>query len=166
MPKFINIKRMTQTKYHVDVSWNYITEWLKSNKVNMNPDFQRNYVWSQKQKIQYLEWILRGGNSGKELYFNHPNWFKSFKGEMVIVDGKQRIESVLGFLNNKIKVYGYYYKQYEDKLNMLIAGFSINVADLENRSDVLQWYIDMNTGGTCHTDKEINHVKKLLLDCY
>jgi len=162
MPKFIDIPQITQANYHVDVSWNYIEHWIKSHNINMNPDFQRKYVWTETQKEQYIEWILRGGKSGKELYFNHPGWFKGFKGEMVIVDGKQRIEAVLSFLNNKTKAYGYYHKHYEDKMSMLISGFSINVADLENRKDVLQWYIDMNTGGTSHTTEEIMFVKSLL----
>lgn len=160
--KFINIKQITHANYHVDISWNYLKKWLISNKVNMNPDFQRKYIWTQKQKEQYVEWILRGGKSGKDIYFNHPKWFKGFEGEMIIVDGKQRVEAVLSFLDNKVKAYGYYYKQYKDKLNMLIVGFSVYIADLENRSDILQWYIDMNTGGTYHTNEEIKHVKTLL----
>jgi len=162
MPKFIDIPKITQTKYHVDIFWTYLRQWLNSHEVNLDPDFQREYIWNQKQKEQYIEWILRGGQSGKDIYFNHPGWFKGFEGEMIIVDGKQRVNAVLDFLDNRVKAYNYYYKEYEDKINYLMASFSVYIADLEKRIDVLKWYIDMNTGGTYHTDKEINHVKNLL----
>ena len=39
---------------------------------------------------------------------------------------------------------------------------SINIATLKTRKEVLQWYLDFNTGGVIHTDKEINKVKDLL----
>jgi len=38
----------------------------------------------------------------------------------------------------------------------------ININDLPTRKDVLQWYLQMNTGGTVHTEEEINRVKMLL----
>lgn len=162
MPKFSDIPKITIANYHVNVFWTYLERWLQKNEVNLNPDFQRKYIWSQEQKEQYVEWILKGGNSGKDIYFNHPNWFRSFEGEMVIVDGKQRVNAVLGFLNNKVKAFGYYRNQYEDEFSFLLTNFDVYVADLKDEKDVLQWYIDMNTGGTCHTNKEIEYVKSLL----
>ena len=160
--KFEDIPQITVAKYHIDVGWDYLEKWIESHQIDMDPDFQRGYVWTQLQKEQYVEWILRGGNSGKDIYFNHPGWFRSFKGTMVIVDGKQRVDAALGFLHNEVKAYGYYLKEYEDKLRYLTASFSVNVADLKNRKDVLKWYLDMNTCGTYHTNAEIEKVKELL----
>jgi len=37
-----------------------------------------------------------------------------------------------------------------------------NVNDLQTRGEVLQWYIEMNSGGVVHSDEEIKRVKKLL----
>lgn len=162
MPKFKNIPLITIAKYKVDIMWNYIETWLESEDPDMNPDFQRGYVWTQKQKEQYIEWILRNGDSGRDIYFNHPGWFREWEGRMVIVDGKQRIEAVLGFLHNKVKAYGYYRKEYADTWNNLHCSFHVHVADLKSRKEVLQWYLDMNTGGTIHTNEEVKKVKKLL----
>jgi len=81
---------------------------------------------------------------------------------MVIVDGKQRINAVLDFLNNKIKAFGYYHSEYEGKFISTSCMFDVYVADLKHKKDVLQWYIDMNTGGTTHTSDEIIFVKSLL----
>lgn len=30
------------------------------------------------------------------------------------------------------------------------------------KEEVLQWYVDMNTGGTPHTNEEIERVKKMI----
>ena len=34
----------------------------------------------------------------------------------------------------------------------------------ETEREVLQWYVDMNAGGTPHTTEEIDRVKKLIND--
>jgi len=162
MPSFRDIPAITIAKYKVDVMWDYLENWLELEDPDMNPDFQRGYVWASKQKEQYVEWILRNGDSGRDVYFNHPGWFRSWDGRMVIVDGKQRIDAVVGFLNNKVKAYGYYKNQYSDKWNTLHCAFHVHIADLESRREVLQWYLDMNTGGTYHTDEEVENVKILL----
>jgi len=38
----------------------------------------------------------------------------------------------------------------------------ININDLPTKKDVLQWYVEMNSNGTIHTEDEINRVKELL----
>ncbi|MHA1700673.1 MAG: DUF262 domain-containing protein [Promethearchaeota archaeon] len=162
MPNFEDIPQLTIANYHVNIGWPYLKIWLEDLKIDMNPDFQRQYIWTENQKEQYIEWILKGGQSGKDIYFNHPNWFKSFEGIMVIVDGKQRIDAVLDFLDNRIKAFGYYHGEYEGKFSTTSCMFDVYVADLKHKKDVLQWYIDMNTGGTAHTNDEIIFVKSLL----
>ena len=37
-----------------------------------------------------------------------------------------------------------------------------NVNNLKTKAEVLVWYIEFNTGGTVHTEEEINKVKMLL----
>ena len=47
-----------------------------------------------------------------------------------------------------------------------IFSYTINEFNnnLKTKKEVLQWYIDMNTGGTLHTAEEIKRVKKLIDD--
>ena len=33
---------------------------------------------------------------------------------------------------------------------------------LDNKKEILEWYVDMNVGGTPHTNDEIQRVKKML----
>lgn len=38
----------------------------------------------------------------------------------------------------------------------------VNINNLQTRKEVLQWYIEFNSGGTVHTKEEIDRVKELL----
>ena len=40
-----------------------------------------------------------------------------------------------------------------------------NVNNLQTREELLTWYLEMNTGGTPHSDEEIERVKGLLAEC-
>jgi glutathionylspermidine synthase len=162
--KFQDIKQFPNIYYHVDIPLAQLEDVIRRYKrrynLNDNPDFQRDYVWTQQQKISYIEYLLKNPTSGLEMYFNHPNWMGSFEGEMILVDGKQRLNAILEFLNNRISAYGYLYQEYEDKLPFICLSF--NICKLQTRKEILQWYLNFNTGGTYHTKKEIDKVKRLI----
>ena len=133
-------------------------------KLEMNPDFQRGHCWTENQQISFMESVLKGGaKNARVIYLNNPNWKHSDRTykDFVCVDGLQRYTAIKRFINNEIKVFGYYYNEYEDDLRMKYD-MKINVNDLPTRKDVLQWYIEMNSSGTIHTEEEINRVKELL----
>lgn len=163
MPKFSDIPKFTAMgNYKVDVSWNYLQEQLEHyEELDMDPDFQRGHVWNKKQRIAYIEYKLRGGYAGSDILINCPRFHYGNYDKMVLVDGKQRITSVLMFLNNEIPAFGSYYKDYEDKIRLGGPTFQWHVNDLKTRKEVLKWYLEINTGGTPHTEEEIEKVKRL-----
>lgn len=169
-PKFALVPKFTRTSsYHVDVSWMYLEDhlasWEKSYGLNLEPDFQRAHVWDKKKQTAFVEFVLRGGKSSQELYFNCPAYGRNESKApetVVLVDGLQRLTAVRKFMNNEIKAFGYFYKEYTDKFSWASIRFSVNVNDLDNRKEVLQWYIDLNAGGVAHTDEEIMKVRALL----
>lgn len=83
---------------------NTIERYVEEHGLNLNPDFQREHVWNMEQRLKYVEFILQGGKSNP-IYLNHEGWMKSWNGEMVIVDGKQRLTSLLMFLNDEFPVF-------------------------------------------------------------
>lgn len=131
--------------------------------LDLNPDFQRGNVWTETQKIRYIEYLLRGGRSGRAIYINDPSWnYDSLPTcQMVIVDGKQRIDAALAFLSDEFQVFGSYFSEFTDSLRITHCNFEWNVNDLQTREEVLQWYLDMNVGGTVHSDEEIDKVRGL-----
>ena len=77
------------------------------------------------------------------------------------MDGLQRITALLKFWNNELKVFGHYQSEFEDTLKSEVR-LSIHINDLQTKQEVLQWYIEMNEGGTPHSQQEIDRVKELL----
>jgi hypothetical protein len=172
--RFADIPKFTSAGYYqVDYPLTslvkYIDDEVREMGLQLNPEFQRGHVWTEEQQIAWLEYHLRGGKSGNTIYLNNPFWRsvrEPRKGEYtdyVCVDGLQRITAVQRFVNNEIKVFGSYFNEYEDKIRMANAIIHLNVNDLKSEKEVLQWYIDMNAGGTPHSKEEITRVKKMLL---
>jgi len=141
-----------------------VDEWVAEQGLQLNPDFQRGHVWTRKQQIAYLEFFLRGGKTARVIYFNKPSWHNRAKtdyDDFVIVDGLQRLTAFRAFVNNEFKVFGSYCREFTDSLRMHQT-VKININDLQSKAEVLQWYLEFNTGGTVHTSAEINKVKALL----
>ena len=168
--RFADIPKFTSSgNYEVDCQFPYalsfVDEMVASNGLQLDPDFQRAHVWTEQQQIAWLEFVYRGGKTGRVLYINCPDWnLRSKRGyrECVLVDGKQRLTAVRRFLQNEIPVFGHVYEEYEDARSPGNPTLKINVNDLKTRAAVLQWYIEMNAGGTPHTDAEIEKVRRLL----
>lgn len=64
----------------------------------INPDFQRNSVWTSKQKNELIESILMG------IPIPIIYLFENKLGKKQVVDGRQRITTILDFINNKFKL--------------------------------------------------------------
>lgn len=166
--KFRSIPQFTFSgNYAVDTSWDYVLDWIKRKqeqmgaKFEIDPDFQRGHVWTEDKQIAYVEFCLRGGTSANSIYWNCVGWMDSFEGPFVLVDGKQRLTAVQRFLNNEIKAFDCLYKDYEDSLPSNV-GFKMHVNNLKTRKQVLNWYLEMNSGGVVHTQEELDKVRELL----
>ena len=76
--KFRDIPRYIRANYQVDYPLSYFEKWLKEEEeeagLQLNPDFQRGHVWTEAQQIAYIEFLLRGGKTGRDLYFNCPEF--------------------------------------------------------------------------------------------
>lgn len=163
MPNFRELITLPTGLYGIDVGLMYIKETLstyeKAYNLDKDPPFQRGYVWSDFQRQAYVEYFLSGGKSGRNIYFNCPN-FQNVpdplnKGGMTLVDGKQRISAVLGFLEGKVKPFGYAFSEFTDKPTPLYHSLRFNVNSLSDPLAVVDWYLAMNTGGSIHTKEDL-----------
>lgn len=169
IPKLIPV-----SDYAIDVHLYTLISTLDSYKerykLDMNPDFQRDIVWTQEQQITFMEFLLQGGKANP-IYFNHYDWSDRHDNSeqlncMILVDGKQRLNSLIRFLNNEFAVFknldkeneGYFAKDF-DALSPTVR-FVIN--DLKTKKQVLQWYLQINKGNIAHTPEEIDKVERLL----
>lgn len=67
-------------------------------RICIDPDFQRNSVWSLKQKSELIESVIMG--IPLPLIYLAENE----DGELVVVDGRQRLTTFFEFLDNKFKL--------------------------------------------------------------
>jgi hypothetical protein len=157
--------------YHVDVPLKYLGENIErylGYGLDLNPDFQRGHVWNAEQKRLWMEFLLRGGK-GPDLLFNHPGWQHDFKGDFVIVDGKQRLAACLEFIAGKFKVFpgaqgnpeGWAITEIDPKL-LFRPTVSLSVNNLKSRREVLRWYLELNSGYIAHTPEELERVAELI----
>lgn len=166
--RFRDIPQFVQWgSYSVDVSWLQLEDTLQQiaagQDFQMDPDFQRAHVWTEPQQISYVEFVMRGGRSSLNILWNCPDWPNVRPGAaMVLVDGKQRLQAARRFMADDLPVFGRKLSEYEDGLRPLRTRFMFYINGLKTRAEVLQWYLDLNRGGTIHTDDEIEKVRKLL----
>ena len=144
-------------------------DFLARNNVNTDPDFQRVHVWTLQQRTAYMEHIFRGGKTALDIYINSPGWSEGASSDAVLVDGKQRVETVRLFIANEVPIFGGYLLKditlHGKEAGRLLWGrhtMKVHVNDLRTRAEVLQWYLDINAGGTPHTSEEIWKVRKML----
>lgn len=77
--RFADIPKFTRSSsYSIHVGWSYLVKYLLHqvtyNGLDMYPDFQRPHVWTAEQQSRYVEYVLKGGMSGLDIYTNCPGW--------------------------------------------------------------------------------------------
>ena len=160
--------------YACDVGWSHLEGWIESHTNNeggrciLDPDFQRGHVWDDAKRARYVEYILQGGTSSYDLWWNCKGW-PSSPEPIVIVDGKQRLEAVRRFLRDEVRIFtvpfgfggpaeGYVYSDFTNRLDFMVR-FRMHVNNLPTRAQVLQWYLQLNSGGVVHTDDALLHAE-------
>jgi len=142
MPSFQDIPHFPTAHYQVDVDWNFLERHIRNAIDNdgliLEPDFQRAHVWTQAQQIAYVE-----------------------IGPYEILDGKQRLEAVRAFLRGDLPIFGHRFSEYTGHLRVFHS-FKWKICTLETREEVLQLYLNINAGGTPHTQAELDRVWAML----
>ena len=175
------VRPLRHASYKVDVPLSrvesMITEFAKDaktmgGKLELNPDFQRGHVWSQDKQVAYIENLFRG-LSPATLRFNCAGW-QGLKakgdinpGDIVCVDGLQRLTAVRDFMAGKFTIFGN--KTPEDLKGTSFDPsrstswrISMEMFEIPTRQQLLQFYLDINRGGVVHTQEELDRVSGLL----
>lgn len=72
-----------------------VVDQVREKDIDLSPDFQRDYVWKQRQRTRLIESILLGIPL-PAFYFNQDN-----AGTYQVVDGVQRLSTIALFMNDK-----------------------------------------------------------------
>lgn len=165
---FNTIPSFPRSGYYVDVMWRHLDGFVRTHiqdyKLDLNPDFQRGHVWTDEQRSRYLEYMLRGGEYGKDLYFNCLGWQREVRstGPYEIVDGLQRLTAVRRFLAGEATAFGRTVDRFTGPMRDYLR-FRWYVFEL-TRPQVLAFYLDLNSAGTPHAPAELARVRTLLAE--
>lgn len=167
MPIRLNdIPQMPTARYRIRVDLHTLERqlryYLDEQNLIMDPEFQRAHVWTEQQQVAFMEYMLMGGETGREITFVKSDWPNSDADvPMYLVDGKQRLEAARRFLNDEIEVFGHKISEYEDR-RFIRKYFEFRICSLDTEEEVLQLYLNINAGGTPHTKEELDRVRKML----
>ncbi len=102
------MKRRSTTQ---DISW--FLDLYRNDQLDLNPSYQRRSVWTEKDRKYFLDTVFR--DYPCPAIFLHKEINGAGKQIYHVVDGKQRLETIIHFVENKIAID----KDFED---MNIAG--------------------------------------------
>lgn len=170
------VNPIAAARWQADYRWDNLERALAElgndyNGLELCPDFQRGHVWLPEQQVHFIENCLRGivPSSGLYLQFNSPSWQDVVESEtdlppgLQCVDGLQRYTAITEFVKGNIKPFGFSVEQLKgtqfgaNRLHVKVA-----VHNFTRRSDLLNHYLSINSGGTPHSAEEIARVRALL----
>lgn len=166
IPSKQSISHRPETKTVTDIQ-----NLFEDNLLNLEPGFQRQSVWSERDRIKLIDSILR----------NYPLpaiflYRREEDGQIIydVIDGKQRLESILMFTG---KMRGRFYVKTQLpgndgtewvnwnrlcklKTQHLITGYRIPVIEVDgDLGDIIEVFVRINSTGKALTPQEKRHAK-------
>ena len=142
--------------------------WLNE-EIDLNTFYQRDLVWSKKQKLAYIMAIFEKGIETKPTFI--VNVVKDPRLE--VLDGKQRITTLLDFIEDKIKLEnGKVFSELSEKdketilfhqiryTRIIKQGYNNDLTDKEK----VELFLEINELGTKMSDKHIEKIKEEYLE--
>ncbi len=135
------------------------------NGVDFNPSYQRDLVWTMKQKLELLDSIFTNVDIGKFTFIKHD-----FDGEREfyyeILDGKQRLSTICEFYEDRFAWRGKKYSElcFPDAIHF--TRFPIIQGEVGEMSEqqIYKLFVRMNTSGTPVSKEHLNKIKSLIIE--
>lgn len=113
----------------------------KAKNINLTPSYQRAFVWSKKSQKKLINTILNNYYI-PEVILGIVKEASNSEHKLEVLDGQQRITTILRFINNKITVpegtivkdkdiSGYFYKDLPLDIKEVVDTFTLNVVKIE-----------------------------------
>lgn len=141
--------------------------------LNLEPGFQRRSVWSESDRKKLIDSILRG--YPLPAIFLHKSKHAGGELRYDVLDGKQRIESILGFARclrgrsfyAKVHLPGEdapreidYRRLIRERRQALFTGYKLLIIEVEGSTgDIIDLFVKINSTGKALTSQEKRHAK-------
>lgn len=128
--------------------------------INMSPDYQRDIVWELSDKQLLIDSIFKNVDIGKFVF--------SFNGYALermydIVDGKQRLNAIIEYYENRFPYKGKYYNDLSFRDKQFILNYPVvkSIIKEATREDILRLFIMLNTTGRRMDKSHLDEVKEM-----
>lgn len=105
-------------------------EWKNSNKLVYKTYFQRQFVWKEKDKKDLIDTIMKGLPIPAIFICDAGTDFTSLSKRYNVLDGRQRLESIFEFLENKYKYNDKYFKEFSEDEKKCILNYNITLIQM------------------------------------
>ena len=131
--------------------------------IDMNPYYQRDYVWDDFDNEALLDSIFENVDIGKFVLFR--NDYSEEKG-YEIGDGKQRLNALISYYENRYPYRGYFYNDLSpyDQYAIKNKNISMAIVDDATEKQKLKIFLKINTTGKVMDKEHLNKVSKILED--
>lgn len=121
-------------------------------RLDIRPPFQREFVYSDKQRDAVIETINKG------FPLNVMYWAMRQDGTYEIIDGQQRTISAAQYVEGAYSLDGRYFHNLQDDEQERILNYPLQVYVCEgNASEKLDWFRIINIAGERLTDQELRN---------
>lgn len=128
-----------------------------------NPDYQRGYVWSNEDKEALIESLIEDRDIGKFIFVEDKS-YNEYRLE--VLDGKQRLNTLIEFYTSKFPYKGKYYHEFSKQDRYTMESRHAQSASIDSnqhtRAELLATFLNVNAGGVPQTEEHLDYVRELL----
>lgn len=137
----------------------------ESEGIDFMPPYQRDYVWDDEDKERLLDSIFMGADIGKLTVrvLNDLEWMER-RLAYEIIDGKQRLQTLLDYYLNRFPYKGVYFNGLSPKDRRTFLDHNVAWAEVRNldQKATLRLFLMLNRGGRTVSDAVIERAGELL----
>lgn len=159
---------MSEIKDTKAYSVNDFLNWYELGELTISPKYQRNSVWNNNAKSYLLDSIIKG-YPVPQIFLRQLVDTKTRKTTREIIDGQQRIRTIIDFVENKFPILashnqemgGKFYKDLDEDIQerFLQYNFAVEIIKLKEDSRIYEMFARLNTNNMALNYQELRNAK-------
>lgn len=119
-----------------------LIDFIDSDKIDLNPSYQRNFIWSPKDQKELIDTIKQGFPLPAFFIYQKPN------GKMEMVDGQQRSKTIYQYIKGKfLDNQGDLFSPEENEQFLNYQITCTFITDLQSSESLNDYYVRINKKG-------------------
>ena len=159
---------MTEIKDTKAYSINDFLNWYDNDELTLSPKYQRNAVWGNNAKSYLIDTIIRGFPI-PQIFLRQSIDTNTRKTTREIIDGQQRIRSIIEFTENRFSIlpshnaeFGKkFYNELSDEVKEKILHYNIGVEIIKLKDDakIYEMFARLNTNNMALNKQELRNAQ-------